>query len=328
MSRIRLSTFAALLATATACLAGAPASAQGTYPDKPVRLLVGRPPGGVADIPARVLAQHLSERWKEQAIVENRPGASGEIAIRATLQAPADGSTLLVAADSDFTINPFVLKSWEPSFGTDIIPIARLAFNPVVLVAPANAPYSTVRQLIEAAKADPGGITFATAGVGSSPHLVGEYFGSRAGIDIRHIPYRGGPGAASAAAGGHVGLAVIAVSSAAPLVQSGSIKIIGLSTKSRLASHPDWPTIAEGGLPGFESNMWTGLFVRAGTPTAVVEKLRADVSAVLADPAVIKQLEDVGAVPAPLFGKEFEAEVAGDSERNGALVRRLHIVTD
>jgi len=224
MTRIRLSTIAALLtaATATAWFADVPALAQTMYPDKPVRLLVGRPPGGVADIAGRVLGQHLSKRWKEHVVVENRPGGGGVIAVRATLQAPADGTTVLVAADSDFTINRFVLKSWQPSYDTDIVPIARLTFNPVVLVAPANAPYSTVQQLIQAAKADPGGITFATAGAGSSPHLVGEYFGSRAGIDIRHIPYNGGPGAASAAAGGHVGLAVIAVSSAAPLVQSAT----------------------------------------------------------------------------------------------------------
>jgi tripartite-type tricarboxylate transporter receptor subunit TctC len=328
MTRIRLSTMAALLAAATASLSNVPASAQGAYPDKPVHLLVGRPPGGVADIAARVIGQHLSRRWKEQVVVENRPGGGGVIAVRAALQAPADGASVLVAADSDFTINRFVLKSWQPSYDTDIIPVARLTFNPVVLVAPANAPYSTVQQLIQAAKADPGGITFATAGTGSSPHLVGEYFGSKAGIDIRHIPYNGGPGAAAAAAGGHVGLAVIAVSSAAPLVQSGNVKVIGLSTKSRLPFLPDWPTIAEGGIPDFEANIWTGLFIKAGTPPGVIEKLDNDVRAVLADPVAVKELEDVGAIPAPLFGKEFATEIARDQERNGALVRRLKILTD
>jgi tripartite-type tricarboxylate transporter receptor subunit TctC len=327
MTRIRLS-IAALLAAAAASLSHGSALAQSTYPDKPVHLLVGRPPGGVADIAARVIGQHLSKRWKEQVVIENRPGGGGVIAVRATLQAPADGAALLVAADSDFTINRFVLKSWQPSYDTDIVPIARLTFNPVVLVAPAKAPYSTVQQLIQAAKADPGGVTFATAGTGSSPHLVGEYFGSQAGIDIRHIPYSGGPAAAAAAAGGHVGLAVIAVSSAAPLVQSGNVKVIGLSTKSRLSFLPDWPTIAEGGIPDFEANIWTGLFIKAGTSPEVIEKLRNDVRAVLADPAAVKELEDVGAVPAPLFAKEFETEIARDQERNGALVRRLKILTD
>jgi tripartite-type tricarboxylate transporter receptor subunit TctC len=118
------------------------------------------------------------------------------------------------------------------------------------------------------------------------------------------------------------------VSSAAPLVQSGNVKVIGLSTKSRLPFLPDWPTIAEGGIPDFEANIWTGLFIKAGTPPGVIEKLDNDVRAVLADPAAVKELEDVGAIPAPLFGKEFATEIAGDQERNGALVRRLKILTD
>ena len=326
MSRILSSI--ALLGVAATLIGAIPASAQEAYPDKPVRLIVGRPPGGVADIAARVLAQHLSARWKQQVIVENRPGAGGVVALKATLQYPSDGYTLLVAADSDFTINRFVLKAWQPSFDTDFVPVARFTFNPVVLIAHSKAPFNTVQELIAAAKADPGGITFATAGTASSPHLVGEYFALRTGTNLLHIPHKGGPAAATAAAGGHTQLAVLAVSSTASLVHSGAVKVIGLSTKARLKSLPDWPTIAEGGVPDFEANIWTGLFARADTPAAVLTRIETDVRQLLADPAVIKQFEEVGAEAAYLSGPELRTEIKKESDRYGELVQRLKIAAD
>jgi len=319
---------ASLFALTAALVMAAPASAQDVYPDKPVRLIVGRPPGGVADLAARVIGQHLQARWKQQVIVENRGGGNGVIAQKAILQAPEDGYTLLVAADSDFTINRFVSKNWQPSFDTDIVPIARLSFNPVVLVAHSKAPFNSVQDLIAAAKADPGGITFATAGIASSPHLVAEFFAQRTGTDLRHIPYRGGPGAAAAAAGGHTQLAALAISSSVALVQSGEIKVIGLTTKERLKSLPDWPTISESGVPDFEANIWTGIFAKAGTPTPLLKRIEADLREILSDPAVARQFEEVGAEAAPLFGEELRAEIKKDSQRNGDLVQRLKLAAD
>ena len=317
-----------LLGLTAAFVISTPASAQNVYPDKPVRLIVGRPPGGVADIAARVIGQHLQSRWKQQVIVENRGGGNGVLAQKVILQAPEDGYTLLVAADSDFTINRFVSKSWQPSFDTDILAVARLSFNPVVLVAHSKAPFNNVQELIAAATADPGGITFATAGVASSPHLVAEYFAQRTGTDLRHIPYRGGPGAAAAAAGGHTQLAALAISSSVALVQAGEIKVIGLTTKERLKSLPDWPTISESGVPDFEANIWTGLFAKAGVPALVLKRIEADIREILADPAVAKQFEEVGAEAAPLFGEELRAEIKKDSARNGDLVQRLKLAAD
>jgi tripartite-type tricarboxylate transporter receptor subunit TctC len=298
------------------------------YPNKPVQFIVGRPPGGVTDIAARVLGQHLSAQWKQHAIIENRTGGNGVVAFRTAIQAPADGYTLLVAADSDLTINRFVLKGWQASYDDEIIPVARITLNPVVLVAHAKAPFNTLQDLIKAAKANPGSITFATAGAASSPHLVGEYFAERAGIELRHIPYKGGAEAATAAAGGHTDLAVIAVSSAASLVKSGAIKVLGVSTKARLDSQPDWPTISEGGVPGFEANIWTGLFVRAGTPTPIVETLQAQVKEILANPTVIRQFQTAGAITAPLPGAELKAIIAQDSERNRTLINRLKLAVN
>lgn len=331
MSRILSSATSMLGAVAaiSAMFLAAPGPAQaGAYPDKPVRFLVGRPPGGVADIAARVLAQRLSERWKQQIVVENRPGGNGIVAFKAAVQVEPDGYTLLVAPDSDLTINRFVLKGWQPSFDTEIVPVARVSENPVVLVAYSKLPHNTLPELIKAAKATPGHFTFGTAGVASSPHLVGESFAERAGIELRHIPHKGGVHAATAAAGGHTDLAVIAVSSAAPLVTAGTVKVLGVATKQRLKSHPDWPTIAEGGLPDFAADIWTGLFAKAGTPPAILEKLRADVTAILADPATIQQFESVGAIVAPQFGQAFAATIRQDSDRNGALIRRLKLAQD
>jgi len=298
------------------------------YPTKPVQIVVGRPAGGVADIAARVLGQHLSADWKQTAVIENRPGGNGIVALRNVLQTPADGYTLLVAADSDFTINRFVLKSWQASYDNDLVPVARISINPVVLATNAKSPLNTVQDLIKAAKARPGTLTYGTAGAASSPHLVAGYFAERAGIELRHIPYKGGVDAAAAAAGGHTDLAFIAVSSAVSLVNSGAIKVLGVSTKERLAAQPDWPTIAEGGLPGFEGDVWTGLFVRAGTPPEIIEKLQAQVATILANPAAVRQLQTAGAEPAPLSGAALKSVIERDIARNRPLISRLKLAVN
>lgn len=331
MSRISshpaIAIFSAIAVISTALLTS-PATAQSdAYPDKPVRILVGRAPGGVADIAARVLAQRLSERWKQQTVVENRPGGTGTIAFRALVQAEPDGATLLVAPDSDMTVNRFVLKGWQASFDTDIVPVARISESPVVLIANAKLPYNTLQELVKAAKSEPGRFTFGTAGVATSPHLVGELLADRAGIEIRHIPHKGGAPAAAAAAGGHTDLAVIAVSSAAPLVAAGAVKVLGVATKARIKSHPDWPTMADGGLPEVSADIWTGLFARAGTPPAILQKLQADVAAVLADPGTVQQFESIGALVTPLFGADFTAAIKRDAERNGALIAKLKLTS-
>lgn len=315
----------ALLPAVCASIAEPAAAQQSPYPDKAIRFVVGRPPGGVADVAARVVGQRLTERWKQQIIVDNRPGGSGMISASIAAQAASDGYTLLVAPDSDLTINRFVLKNWKPFFDNDFVPVVRLTINPVVIVAGAKAPFNTVAELIAAAKAKPNSIAFATAGIASSPHIVGEYFAERAGIELKHIAYKGGADAAVAAAGGEVPLAVMAVSSAVPHVKSGNLKVIGLSTETRLKSLPDWPTIAEGGLPGFEANIWTALFGRTGTAPATIEKLRAEITEILTEPAVVQQLEAIGAEAAPLSGPELQTVIKRETIRNEALVGRLKL---
>jgi len=322
---------AAAAVTIATLLGGTPAPLHAealTYPTKPVQIIVGRPAGGVADIAARVIGQHLSAQWKQNAVIENRPGGNGIVSLRNVLQTPADGYTLLVAADSDFTINRFILKSWQSSYDNDLVPVARITVNPVVLVANAKSPFNTVQDLIKAAKARPDSITFATAGAASSPHLVGEYFAERAGIALRHIPYKGGVEAATATAGGHTDLAFIAVSSAASLVKSGTIKVLGVSTKTRLASQPDWPTISESGLPGFEADIWTGLFARAGTPPEVIDQLQAQVAGILKNADAVRQLETAGAEPAPLSGAALKSVIERDIARNRPLISRLKLAVN
>jgi tripartite-type tricarboxylate transporter receptor subunit TctC len=324
----RISSSAATAVTIATLLGGMPDTLRAetlAYPTKAVQIVVGRPAGGPVDIAARVLGQHLSADWKQNTVIENRPGGNGIIGLRAFLQTPADGYTLLVAPDSDFTINRFVLKSWQSSFDNDLVPVARITANPVVLVAGAKSPFNTLQDLIKAAKAQPGTITYATAGAASSPHLVAGYFSERAGIDLRHIPYKGGVDAAAAAAGGHTDLALIVVSSAASLVKSGAVKVLGVSTKERLTSQPDWPTIAEGGLPDFEGDVWTGLFVRTGTSPEIIDKLQAQVAGILKNPIAVQQLEAAGAIPAPLFGAAVKSLIERGIARNRLLIPRLKL---
>lgn len=328
-SRDRSSILAALSIVGVCFPFGTGALAQsGAYPDRSIRLIVGRPPGGVADIAARVVGQRLTERWKQQVIVDNRPGGSGMISAGIASQANPDGYTLLVAPDSDLTINRFVLKDWKPFFDKDLVPVVRITTNPVVIVANAKTPYSSVKELIDAAKARPNAIAFATAGIASSPHIVGEYFADRAGIQLKHIAYKGGAEAAVAAAGGETPLAIMAVSSAVPLVTAGKLKPIGVSTLARLKSLPEWPTVSEGGIPNFEADIWTALFARTGTPPAIIERLRTEVTAVLSEPAIVQQLEAVGAAAAPLSGAELTEVIKRETERNAALTAKLNLVVN
>jgi len=206
--------------------------------------------------------------------------------------------------------------------------VVRITVNPVVIVANSKAPFNSVAELLAAAKAKPNSIAFGTAGVASSPHIVGEYFAQRGGVSLKHIAYKGGADAAVAAAGGETALAVMAVSSAVPHVKSGNLKVIGVSTAHRLSSLPDWPTIAEGGLPGFEADIWTALFARTGTDPKIIERLRAEVTDLLKDPSVIQQFETIGAEAAPLSGDELQAVIKRESERNGSLISSLNLVVN
>lgn len=308
----------------------APAHAQATdYPNKPVRFVVGWSAGGVADVAARIFAQHLSEKWGQQVQVENRPGGGGIIASGVVARAPADGYTLQMVAASEITISPFVRDDLPYTYGKDFTPVVQTTRNPIVLVASADTPYKTLQQVVDAAKKAPGKISYSTAGNGSNPHLAVELISDHAGIDLKHVPYKGGGPASVAVAGGEVALGAMAISSAIPYVKSGKVRVLGVTGDKRLATQPDWPSLAEQGYQAAaQAGVWTGIYVKTGTPDAIQRKIAADVSAILASPTLIAQLQGGGAEPGGATFDTFGNAVKAESERNAAVVRKANIRPD
>jgi tripartite-type tricarboxylate transporter receptor subunit TctC len=305
------------------CLIG---SAQALdYPNKPVRMMVGWAPGGVADVAARIVANKLTEKWGQQVIVENRSGASGMIADGVAARAKPDGYTLMLATSPEVTTTPFIQTSAPKYFVNDFVPVVLVSINPMALVATANGPYKSVSALVAAAKAKPGDIPYSSSGVGSAPHLAGEVFQEATGTKLRHIPYKGGSPAAVAVASGEVPIGFVAVPGAVPLVKSGRMVVLGLTTAQRIASEPNWPTLAEAGVPNFDYTVWTGLFVQKGVPAEIVRKLDTDFRAVLAQPDVKKQFDALGAIAGNEPLAAFVARIKRDSSANEKIVNKAHL---
>jgi len=298
------------------------------YPTKPVRIMVGWAPGGIADVAARIVAHKLTEKWGQQVIVENRAGASGMIANGAASRAEPDGYTLMLATSPEVTTTPFIQKNAPKYFVDNFIPVVLVSINPMALVATTNGPYKSVKDLVAAAKEKPGQIPYSSAGVGSAPHLAGEMFAEATGIKLLHVPYKGGSPAAVAVATGEVPIGFVAMAGAVPLVQSERMQVIGLTTAHRVASEPKWPTLAEAGVPNFDYTVWTGLFVQKGVPADIVRKLNADFEAVLAEPDVIKQFEVLGAIAGNEPLAAFVERIKRDTSANEAIVTRANLRTE
>jgi tripartite-type tricarboxylate transporter receptor subunit TctC len=258
--------------------------AQG-YPTKPAKVVVPYPPGGPTDIVARVVSQKLSEQMGQQFIVENRPGAGGNIGAEAVAKSPADGYTLLVATTAH-AINPSLFKSLGYNLTKDFAPVSQLTSGPLVIVANPALPAKSVQELIALAKAKPGTLNYASSGNGQSTHLSAELFATMAGIKMNHIPYKGSAPALTDVMGGQASLMFDTMLSAMPQVKNGKLKAIAVTSASRSAAAPEVPTVAESGLPGYEAIAWNGLLVPAGTPTEVVAKLNAELKKALESPDV------------------------------------------
>jgi tripartite-type tricarboxylate transporter receptor subunit TctC len=298
------------------------------YPTKPVRIMVGWAPGGITDVAARIVAQKLTEKWRQQVIVENRSGASGMIADAAAARAEPDGYTLMFASSPEVTTTPFIQKSAQKYFVNDFIPVTLVSINPLVLVAPSDSPYKTVRDIIAAAKAKPGEIPYSSPGIGTAPHLAAIMFEDATGTKFQHVPYRGGAPAAVAVAGKEVPIGFNAMAGVMPLISSGRLKVIGLATSQRIASQPDWPTLSEQGVANFEYTVWSGLFVQKGVPADIVHKLEVDVRAALAEPDVVKKFAVFGAIPANEDLKTFVERIKRETSANEAIVRKADIQAD
>jgi tripartite-type tricarboxylate transporter receptor subunit TctC len=292
-----------LLKTAGFLLALTTAVAAQDYPTKPVRVIVPFPPGGVNDTVGRMIAAQLSERLGKQFVVDNRSGAAGVVGTELAANAPKDGYTLLIVSLVN-AVNPWLYKlPYDPV--KSFTPIAFLAAAPNVLVVNPDLPFKSVKELVALAKEKPGQLQYASAGVGSFMHLGGELFKLTAGVDILHVPFKGGGPAIIDVVGGHTKVAFATTITTAPHIRSGKLRALGVGGTSRSAVLPDVPTVAEAGVPGYEVANWIGIVAPAGTPAAIVAKVHGEILTIQDSPEVQKQLSSQGAEVMRMSSREF-----------------------
>jgi tripartite-type tricarboxylate transporter receptor subunit TctC len=287
---------ATILLVAACALGAAPAGAQ-TYPAKPIRFVVPFPPGGPLDIMARGIAQRLQDAWGQPVVVDNRPGAGGGIGADLVAKSPGDGYTLLMGAVSTHAINPSLYAKIPYDPQKDFAPVALVAQVPNILVVNPALPVRSVTELIDYARAKPGALSFGSGSTGSTGHLAGELFKARAGVEMVHIPYKGGAPAMQDLLAGQTQLMFDNLANALPQVKAGKLRALAVTTLERAPAVPELPTIAESGLPGFDLTTWFGVFVPAGTPPEVVAKLNAEIVKSLESKALAERLAAMGTVP-------------------------------
>jgi tripartite-type tricarboxylate transporter receptor subunit TctC len=298
------------------------------YPAKPVKLIVPFPPGGNTDIVGRLIAQKLSDGLGQQVYVENRGGAGGTIGAEAAAKSPADGYTLFFATTGTLASAP----SLQPDLRYDPVkgfaPISTLANAPVVVLAAADVPARTLKELVDAARAKPGQLKFGSAGTGHFVHLAGEMFKIAAGVDMLHVPYKGVNAALTDMLGGRIELMFDAPAQYEPHLQSGKVRALAVASSKRLARLPDVPTTAEAGLPGYELASWFGLAAPAGTPAEAIARVNAEVLKALAAQDVVQTLNKLGLQPAGSSPQQYAAMIAEDLEKWRRAVKAAGIKLD
>jgi tripartite-type tricarboxylate transporter receptor subunit TctC len=297
------------------------------YPNKPIRIVVGYSAGGAVDIVARTLGQALSASMGQSVIVDNKPGAGTNIAVKYVIDAPPDGYTLLLAANA-LAANMALYQPAPFDAERDLVPVAMVGRVPVVIAANPAAPFGNVAQLIAAAKAKPGSLSFASPGNGSTPHLAMELFDRAAGISLQHVPYRGGAQAITDVIGGQLPLLAMNALEVKPHVASGKLKVLAVLSPNRSTIFPDVPTIAESGFPGFEASVWYTLVAPAKTPKEVVAKLHDEVEKALKTSEVQNRMTAVGGEVSPGTQQAAAAMIHSERLRYDKLVREANIKPD
>jgi tripartite-type tricarboxylate transporter receptor subunit TctC len=290
-----------------------------SYPTRPLRWIVGFPPGGGADTVARIMGPWLAERLGQQVIIENRPGASTNLAAQAVINSPPDGYTLLFYGASTL-VNTSIFHNLPFDVRRDIAPVAGLVTFPMVLVANPSLPAKTVGELIAHARANPGKVTMASFGTGTASHLAGELFKMMAGIDMVHVPYRGGAPMVTDLIAGQVQVGFDVMVTSLPHVRTGALRALAVAGNDRFDMLPHVPTIAET-VPGYEAGTWAGVGVPKGTPTEIIARLNREIDAGLADPTVKSRLAEIGTIPMVLSAAEFAAFIAAESEKWAKVVK-------
>ncbi len=315
---VRTTTLGVALAFATTGAQAQP------YPSKPITLVIGYTPGAVSDLAARTLSDGLNQAWGQPVIVDNRPGSGSNIAAGYVARAPADGYTLMVGTDATLTSNVFLYKHTPFDPVKDFAPIINAGANIICLAVNAELPIKTVADLIAYAKKNPGRLSYGTSGVGSPHHLSGELLHQKAGIEITHIPYKGGGAAVNDLLGGHIGMAFLSLSAAVPHMNTGKIRIVAVVEKTRYAALPEIPTVGET-VPGFEMSSWVGVFAPAGTPPDIVAKLNDAMAKVLKTDAVRTKLANLGLVVQAGSPAELAETVKDGLKVRGELVKAAGI---
>jgi len=297
-----------------------PAAAQ-PYPSKPVKLVVPFPPGGSLDNAARLIAQKLTETWGQSVVVENKPGAGGNIGADMVAKSPPDGYTILLGALSTHAVNPSLYKTMPYDAAKDFAPITLVAITPNVLVVNASSPVQTVKEFFAYTKANPGKLSFGSGSIGSGGHLAGELYKVETGTDSVHVPFKGGAPATQALLAGDTQFMFDNLANAMAQVKGGKLRALAVTTAKRSPLAPDLPTMAEAGLPGFDISTWFGLFAPAGTPKDIVAKWNADVTRILNSPDVRARFIADGAEPSPSSPEQFSQFIAAELTKYARIVK-------
>lgn len=297
------------------------------YPSKLVRIVVPFPAGGGTDLLGRLVAERLMERWKQQVIVENRPGATGTIGTDFVAKSPADGHTLLLIP-ADIAITPALYTSLPYDVRKDLAPISALAFLGLALSVQPALGINTVRELIDRAKAEPGKLSYGSCGNGTPHHLAAELLKARAGIELTHVPYKGCAQAAVAAVGGEVPVSIMGTVNVSSHIKSGRLKGLAVTSSKRDPEIPDVPTLQEAGFRDFEVLNWLGLFAQGATPREIVARIHEDVKLALSDPVIEKRMRERSLEPYLNTPEQFRKLLLDDIERYGPIVKRLGLKLD
>jgi tripartite-type tricarboxylate transporter receptor subunit TctC len=302
--------------------------AQQVFPNKPIRVINGFAPGGTFDYIARLWGQKLAETAGWKFVVDSKTGADGRIGTQECAKAPPDGYTLCIGGSSTHAIHASVFRTLPYDVSRDFVPVALIGITANILAVNPSLPVKNVQELIALAKNEPGKLAFASAGTGTSTHLAGEMFKDLAGVDILHVPFRGGAPAITAVIGNQVPILSDNVSTVAPYVVSGKLRGLAVTSLKRQPNVPDVPTMDESGLRGFDVGLWYAFFAPAATPREIVQRLNAEMNRVLAMPEIREQLEKRGIEPRPMTPAEAATFVKSGIERYGAIARKVGIVLE
>jgi tripartite-type tricarboxylate transporter receptor subunit TctC len=317
-----------ITSTLLLCLSALTSFAADDYPTKPVSIVVAYAPGGQGDVFARLVGEKLSTVYKQPVVVDNKPGVSGTVGTRIAAKAKNDGYTLLLGQTGEITVNRLLIKDMGYDPMKDLVPVVQIGNAPLIMLAPMDAPYNTVAEFIQMARAKPGEVSYGSVGAGTPGHLSAVALGLGAKLNMVHVPYKGVGPLLSDLMAGRLQAFFSSASAAMPQIKGGKLKALAVTTPKRMTSLPDVPTVAEAGLPGFSYTLWGGLFAPAGTPLAVIESLNREVNAALAMPDIRARLEaDNVAVPKNTPA-EFADYVKAESVKFEKLIKEANVKVD